>query len=57
MRLPTLKLEWVVRLSAPLVVAVLLFGSPNLAPAQTDRLPKVGYLGFGAFRQLISKTA
>jgi ABC-type uncharacterized transport system substrate-binding protein len=48
MRLPTLKLEWVVRLSAPLVVAVLLFGSPNLAPAQTDRLPKVGYLGFGA---------
>ena len=48
MRLPALKPEWVGRLSLQLVAAVLLFGSPNQAPAQTERLPKVGYLGFGA---------
>jgi putative tryptophan/tyrosine transport system substrate-binding protein len=35
-------------LSAPLVAAALLFVSPSLVPAQTERLPKVGYLGFGA---------
>src|SRR6201987_2273738 len=44
----TLKPEWVGRLLAPLVAGVLLLGSTNLAPAQTERLPKVGYLGFGA---------
>src|ERR1700750_3457759 len=43
MRLRTLKL-----VLAPLVAAILLFGSSSLAPAQTDRVPKVGYLGFGA---------
>ena len=48
MRFQVLNLEWVARLSAPLVAAVLLLGSTSVAPAQTDRLPKVGYLGFGA---------
>src|SRR6266480_4059541 len=48
MRLRTLRLDRIGRLSAPLVAAVLLFGSPSFAPAQTERLPKVGYLGFGA---------
>jgi len=47
MRLAALELEWVGRLSAPLVAAALLLGSPSFAPAQTERLPKVGYLGFG----------
>src|SRR3974390_3440991 len=45
MRLRTLSLEW---LLAPLVAAVLLLGDSNLVAAQTQRLPKVGYLGFGA---------
>lgn len=36
------------RLLAPLTAAVLLLGSPGRVPAQTERLPKVGYLGFGA---------
>ena len=36
------------RWSAPLVAATMLLGSPSFAPAQTERLPKVGYLGFGA---------
>jgi putative tryptophan/tyrosine transport system substrate-binding protein len=35
-------------LSAPLVAAVLLLGTASPAPAQTERLPKIGYLGFGA---------
>src|SRR3954454_13454766 len=48
MRLRTLRLDRIGRLSAPLVAAVLLFGSPSFAPAQSERLPKVGYLGFGA---------
>ena len=48
MRLRTLNLEWVGRSLIPLVAVVLLLGSPSLAPAQTERLPKVGYLGFGA---------
>src|SRR5436189_5212337 len=48
MRLRTLWLDRIGRLSAPLVAAVLLFGSPSFAPAQTERLPKVGYLGCGA---------
>ena len=48
MCLRTLKLEWVARLSAQLVAAVLLLGSPSLAPAQAEQLPKIGYLGFGA---------
>ena len=48
MWLPTLKLAWVTRLSGRLVAVVLLLGNPSLAPAQTERLPKVGYLGFGA---------
>ena len=48
MRLRALWLDWICSLSAPFVAAVMLFGSPSLAPAQTERLPKVGYLGFGA---------
>ena len=48
MRLRTLRLDRIGRLSAPFVAAVLLFGSPSFAPAQTARLPKVGYLTFGA---------
>jgi len=48
MWLRALKLEWVDRFSAPLVAAVLLLGSPSLVTAQTERLQKVGYLGFGA---------
>ena len=48
MRFQVRNLEWVARLSAPLVAAVLLIGSTSVALAQTDRLPKVGYLGFGA---------
>ena len=48
MRLRALWLDRIDLLSAPLVAAVLLFGSPSFAPAQTQRLPKVGYLGFGA---------
>jgi putative ABC transport system substrate-binding protein len=48
MWLRTLKLEWLGLLSAPLVAAVLLLGGASVAPAQTERLPKVGYLGFGA---------
>jgi putative tryptophan/tyrosine transport system substrate-binding protein len=46
MRLRTL--SRIGRLSAPLVAAVLLFGSASFAPAQSERLPKVGYLGFGS---------
>src|SRR5437879_12049049 len=48
MRLRTLRLDRIGRLSAPLVAAALLLGSASFAPAQTERLPKVGYLGFGA---------
>src|SRR5256886_1030594 len=48
MRLRILRADRIGPLSAPLVAAVLLFGSPSFAPAQTERLPKVGYLGFGA---------
>jgi putative ABC transport system substrate-binding protein len=48
MRLRTLRLNRIGRLSAPLIVGALLLGSPSFAPAQTQRLPKVGYLGFGA---------
>jgi hypothetical protein len=48
MKLRTLRLDRIGRLSAPLVAAVLLLGSPSFAPAQSERLPKVGYLGFGA---------
>jgi putative tryptophan/tyrosine transport system substrate-binding protein len=48
MWLRTLKLEWLGPLSASLVAAVLLLGNLELAAAQTERLPKVGYLGFGA---------
>src|SRR4030088_313190 len=48
MRLRTLRLDRTGRLSAPLVAAALLFGSASFAPAQSERLPKVGYLGFGA---------
>src|SRR5215475_11017170 len=48
MKLRALKLEWYGRFTALLVATVLLLGSPSLAPAQTERLPKVGYLGFGA---------
>src|SRR5712671_7047588 len=46
MRLRTLRLDRIGRLSAPLVAAVLLFGSASFAPAQTERLPKVGFLSF-----------
>src|SRR3981189_3887660 len=48
MRRRTLRLDRIRRLLAPLVAAALLLGSPSFAPAQTERLPKVGYLGFGA---------
>ena len=48
MRLRTLRLDRIGRLSAPLVAAALLLGSASFAPAQSERLPKVGYLGFGA---------
>jgi putative ABC transport system substrate-binding protein len=48
MILRTLRLDRIGRLSASLVAAALLLGSPSFAPAQTPRLPKVGYLGFGA---------
>jgi putative tryptophan/tyrosine transport system substrate-binding protein len=48
MRLRTLRLDRIGRLSASLVAAAMLLGSPSFAPAQTQRLPKVGYLGFGA---------
>src|SRR5258705_8965464 len=48
MRLRTLRLDRIGRLLAPLVAADLFLGSPSFAPAQTERLPKVGYLGFGA---------
>src|SRR5438270_7423639 len=48
MRHRALWLDRIGPLLAPLVAAVLLFGSPSFAPAQTERLPKVGYLGFGA---------
>ena len=48
MRLRTLRLDRIGRLSAPLVAAALLLVGPSFAPAQTERLPKVGYLGFGA---------
>ena len=48
MRLQTLRLDRIGRLWAPLAAAALLLGSPSFAPAQTERLPKVGYLGFGA---------
>src|SRR3981189_825316 len=48
MRLQTLRLDRIGNLSAPLVAAAMLLASPSFAPAQTERLPKVGYLGFGA---------
>ena len=48
MRLRTPRLDRIGRLSAPLVAAALLLGSASFAPAQSERLPKVGYLGFGA---------
>src|ERR1700704_6779454 len=48
MRLRTLRLDRIGRLSAPLVAAALLLGSASFTPAQSERLPKVGYLGFGA---------
>src|SRR3984893_12289530 len=48
MRLRTLRLNRIGGLAAPLVAAGLLLGSPSFAPAETERLPKVGYLGFGA---------
>src|ERR1700738_4420490 len=47
MRLRTLRLDRIGRLSAPLVVAALLLGGASCVPAQSERLPKVGYLGFG----------
>src|SRR3981189_508875 len=46
MRSRTLRLDRIGRLLAPLVAAALLLGSPSFAPAQTQRLPKVGFLGF-----------
>jgi ABC-type uncharacterized transport system substrate-binding protein len=48
MRLLPLRRDRIGRLSAPLVAAALLLGSASLTPAQSERLPKVGYLGFGA---------
>src|SRR3977135_1104963 len=48
MRLRTLRLDRIGPLAAPLVAAALLLGSASFAPAQSERLPKVGYLAFGA---------
>src|SRR2546423_13246484 len=48
MRLRTFRLDRIGRLSASLVAVALLLGSSSFAPAQTEQLPKVGYLGFGA---------
>jgi ABC-type uncharacterized transport system substrate-binding protein len=48
MRLRPLRLDRIGRLSAPLVAVAVLIGSPSFAPAQTERVSKVGYLGFGA---------
>jgi hypothetical protein len=48
MKLRALGLDRIGFLLAPLVAAVLLFGSASFAPAQSERLPKVGYLAFGA---------
>src|SRR5438477_2643357 len=48
MSLRTLRLDRIGRLSALLVAAALILGSASFASAQTERLPKVGYLGFGA---------
>jgi putative tryptophan/tyrosine transport system substrate-binding protein len=48
MRLKPLKLDRIGRSLLALLAAALLAASPNFAPAQTERLPKVGYLGFGA---------
>src|SRR3954447_4634949 len=48
MRLRTLRLDRIGRLSASLVAVALILGSASFASAQTERLPKVGYLGFGA---------
>ena len=46
-RLRTLRLDRIGRLSAALVAAALLLGSASFVSAQSERLPKVGYLGFG----------
>src|SRR5437762_3483338 len=48
MRSRTLWLDRIGRLSALLVAAALILESASFASAQTERLPKVGYLGFGA---------
>src|SRR5437660_12410752 len=48
MWLRPLRLDRIDHLSAPLVAAALLLGSASFTPAQTELLPKVGYLGFGA---------
>src|SRR3954470_10608281 len=48
MRLRTLRLDRIGRLSASLVAVALILGSASFASAQTERLPKVGDLGFGA---------
>ena len=47
MRLRTFRLDRIGRLSASLVAVALILGSASFAPAQTARLPKVGYLAFG----------
>ena len=47
MKLANLKLDRSGPFSLPLVAAFLLLFSLSLAPAQTQRLAKVGYLGFG----------
>src|ERR1700740_577997 len=48
MRLRTLRLDRIGCLSAPLFAPSPPPGGSSLAPAQSERLPKVGYLGFGA---------
>jgi len=47
MKLPTLKPNRIGRFLGPLIAAALLVANPSLAHAQAERLPKVGYLGFG----------
>ena len=47
MSLRPLRLDRIGRWSAPLVAAALLLRSAIFVSAQSERLPKVGYLGFG----------
>ena len=57
MRLQTLKLDLVVRLSAPLVAAVLILGSSSAVLRKQTGFQRSGiWVSAPQFRQLISKT-